>query len=334
MLYITTRNNTDAFTHPHALSNSRSTDGGFYVPFHLPAFTGSELDALKNCSFGETVSKILNLFFNAGLDAGDVDFCIGRTPVRAVNIGQRFFVCETWHNPDANYDYMIKQLSGRIWFSTQEASFWLSVAIRIAVHFSTYGQMISSGYLQEGKTYDIAVHADDPYDLPAVFYAKQMGLPVGMIICGCIDDVYWSLLNRGTLSTKNLSDAVKDSVENLLYCVFGCSAASEFARCCHNGISYSVSAEQKEMLSKVMFAAVVTDNRVDSVISSVYKTNNYILDTKCVAAYAAAQDYRTRAGESRTTLFCADASPIHDRIRICRAANITADQLDAVINKS
>ena len=39
MLYVTTRNNRDAYTARRALTENRGPDGGFFVPFREPVFT-------------------------------------------------------------------------------------------------------------------------------------------------------------------------------------------------------------------------------------------------------------------------------------------------------
>ena len=47
MLYVTTRNNRDAYTAQRVLRENRGPDGGLYVPFREPVFSREEIDALK-----------------------------------------------------------------------------------------------------------------------------------------------------------------------------------------------------------------------------------------------------------------------------------------------
>ena len=51
MLYVTTRNNRDAYTAQRVLRENRGPDGGLYVPFREPVFSREEIDALKEKSF-------------------------------------------------------------------------------------------------------------------------------------------------------------------------------------------------------------------------------------------------------------------------------------------
>ena len=80
MLYITTRNDRDAFTVQHVLTQNNGEDGGLYLPLHFPKFTEEELQSLCAVSFNQRVAAILNLFFSSKLTGWDVDFCAGTPP--------------------------------------------------------------------------------------------------------------------------------------------------------------------------------------------------------------------------------------------------------------
>ena len=99
MLYVTTRNNRDAFTAQRALTENRGPDGGLYLPFREPSFSPEELTELLEQPFNQCVAQVLNLLFRKGLTAWDVDFAAGKNPVRLKELGQRIFVAEAWHNP-------------------------------------------------------------------------------------------------------------------------------------------------------------------------------------------------------------------------------------------
>ena len=47
MLYVTTRNNRDAYTAQRVLRENRGPDGGLYVPFREPVFSREEIDELR-----------------------------------------------------------------------------------------------------------------------------------------------------------------------------------------------------------------------------------------------------------------------------------------------
>ena len=47
MLYVTTRNEHDAYTTHRAIHSLKGTDGGDFLPFRMPALTQEEIAALK-----------------------------------------------------------------------------------------------------------------------------------------------------------------------------------------------------------------------------------------------------------------------------------------------
>ena len=59
MLYVSTRNNSDAYTAYRALHECNAPDGGYYFPFRLPHLSADELYAIKKQGPGETVAYIL-----------------------------------------------------------------------------------------------------------------------------------------------------------------------------------------------------------------------------------------------------------------------------------
>lgn len=334
MLYVTTRNDTDAFTHPRVLTENCASDGGFYAPFHLKVFAPEQILALKNKTFGQNVADILNLFFSAGIQASDVDFCIGRTPVRTASVNYKIVICESWHNADMDYQMIIRQLCNKLCPAADKPSLWTQVAVRIAVYFGIWGLLLAQDVISDDTLADVAVASDGYVDMTAVCYARKMGLPVGTLICGCKDDSLWNFLHRGELPTRNLGITDLFGMEHLIHQTLGCEMARRFVACCEDNQSFSVTEEQRQLLTSGMFAAVVSDKRTMAVISSVYRTNNYIIDSRSVLPYAALQDYRTKAGENRITLFCADRAPTFDADVICDATGITQAELSAIINRA
>ena len=59
MLYVTTRNEHDAYTAHRAIHSLKGTDGGDFLPFRMPALTQEEIAALKDISFGQCVADML-----------------------------------------------------------------------------------------------------------------------------------------------------------------------------------------------------------------------------------------------------------------------------------
>lgn len=309
MLYISTRDRTDSFTAHRVLTENDASDGGMFVPMQMPAFRKEDILALKDKSFGDTVARILNLFFDKKISGWDIEFSVGRSPFQLFDMSHRIVVAQLWHNHGADYRYLESSIYEKLCGSAafcKDVPQWPRIAIRIAVVFGVFTELSRRGC----SCFDIAVPAGD-FLLPiAIWYAGNMGLPVGMIICGCNDDSgVWDLIHRGELSTGSLEVAGLHGVERLLFDAFGREEVRRYLDVCQRRGTYKLKEDHLQMLNNRLYAVVASNQRVGSVIKSVYRTNRYALDSDTAVSYGALQDYRARTGESRLTLILADKSP-------------------------
>ena len=328
MLYVTTRNKTDAYTSYHALCNDSGPNGGMYVPYQLPRLSEEQIGSLKDKSFGQCVADILNLFFSARLEALDVDFCVGKCPAKLVPMSHKIVVAETWHNPDWDFASTVRNLTARMRGadgSSGAPSNWAWIAIRIAMLFGLFGEISRSLHLASDEKLDVAVATGDFTAPMAVWYAQQMGLPVGTIICGCGENgSVWDLLHHGELHT----DAdVPVGLEQLIFGTLGWEHTRDYCEVCLRRGVYTVGEETLEKLRSGMFAAVVSRKRMESVIHSVYRTNTYMLGPDAALAYGGLQDYRASTGETRPSLILAERSAVCAAETVANALGITTGEL-------
>ncbi len=340
MLYITTRSSANTQTAPKALLSDRGDDGGLFVPFQIPAFTGEEIAALAEKSFGQTVAEILNLFFACRLTDLDVEFTVGRQCVNLFAMNHRILVAETWRNPENCYDRTERTLAYRVCDSLgveQKLTSWLKISVRIAVLFGIFGELLRGGMVSVGQKIDIAVSTGDFSAPISAWYARQMGLPIGNIICSCNENnALWELLHLGELhcnaqkvhTTTPLADMVIPAeLERLIHVALGTESATDFANIAERRGIYRPGEEQAKLLRKDMFAAVVSRSRLDALIPSVYRTNSYILGAYTTLAYGGLMDYRAKTGETRPALLLSERSPLCDGEVVAEAMQLTISQL-------
>lgn len=346
MLYVTTRTKNDAFTAARAMNLDRGADGGLFIPFHLTAFSRQEITALAEKSFGQNVADILNLFFATKLTGWDVDMAIGRTPVRHSSMNYRIIVSELWHNLDHRFSRIVNTLAQMIHPDGQiigPPSNWVQTAVRIAVLFGIFGELQKSGQVRADTPVDIAVNTGSLAAPMAAWYGRKMGLPIGTIVCGCNENsALWELLHRGQMDTgvvavqTNTPDddyAIPPDLERLICEACGQEEAGSFFWSCTEGGTYAPTEQSRNALRQGMFAAVVSQDRVESIIPSVYRTSEYILDPYSALAYGALSDYRARYGSSRTVLLLCEKSPISCSETVCQAMGMSVSQLKKRISE-
>ena len=340
MLYVTTRGTQDAFTAYRTMNQDRGPDGGLFIPMRMPMPERSELLSLGQKSFGQNVADVLNLFFGTKLSAWDVDVAIGKNVSVLKPIGNRVVIGELWHNVDGAFDRVISGLTNRVnpdgqWASC--ATDWMKVAVRIAVIFGVFGQLLKSEQVSFTKPMDVAVTAGDFASPMALWYAREMGLPIGNIICGCNDNgAPWDLLHRGAVNTDAVTIktttpeadfALPVGLERLICATLGHDEVARYTWCCMEGRLYEPPEARMDELHRNIFAAVVSKMRVQTIISSVYRTNQYILDIYSALAYGALSDYRSSTGSFGTVLLLTEKSPMCHAAMVAEYMHISTEDL-------
>lgn len=329
MLYVTTRNDKDAYTVYRAMHNATGPDGGGFLPFRFLNFSHEELAALAEQSFGQSVADMLNRFFSCGLTGWDVEFLAGRNAAQLQRLNNRVAVAELWHNAQGEYAYMESALARKI--SGGEANSWMRIAIRISVLTGVYGMLLRAGHISAAQVFDVAVPTEDFTSVMAVWYLRKMGVPVANIICCCNENsVLWDLLQHGEMKTsakKAWDPGVPDQLERLISGVLGVKEACRFSAVVDYGRIYTPPVGTLEMLRKGMTASVVSAQRLQSAIPNVYSTAGYLMGLHTAMGYSGLMDYRAKTGFNRPALLLAERSPLCDHGQVCSAMGWTLSEL-------
>ena len=329
MLYLTTRDRFDTYTAFHALKHDTAPNGGLFMPFKMPKI---QMADLADLTFGECVASVLNQLFSTRLTGKEIEFSIGRNPIRLKSAHQRTVIAELFRNLDGSYEKMERRLAAKICSSfnaEEKTTSWVSIAVRTAVLFGVVTEMRRQE-MGEGLL-DIALPSGD-FKLPmAAVYGRQMGLPIGNIICACGQDSgVWDLLRYGEMRTS-ASEAATAELERLICATLGVAQSISYHNACESGSIFAVEKEDLEKLSRGIFCAVVSDDRIGNAISSVYRTSSCILERGSAIGYSGLLDYRAKTGESRTALLLADCHPADQAGLVAGAMNITEAELRNLI---
>ena len=345
MLYTTTRGKHDIVTAFKAAHNDCYTDGGLFVPFRMQKFDKERLDSFSAISSSQIIADILNDLFACKLTSLDVERVLGRKPIQTLPMGRYLLTVELWHNTGADVNWMVRRLSDAICGDGKRVlpSNWMHIAVRIALLVASYGHLLSSGNIARHLLMDIAVTSGD-FAMPmAAWYARQMGLPIGNIICGCnANGGFWDLLNRGEFSTGDaaihtstpaVDIVIPRNLERLVCATLGIEETKRYLLCCSRGRHYVISEEGLTQLGQGFFAAVISDSRVDSIIPGVMQTTGHILSPYAALAYASLQDYWSMTGHTRTALLIEERSPKLDAKYVSALLHLDESELRRAIGQ-
>ena len=329
MLYVTTRNQREQYPALRTLGQDYGPDGGAFVPFRLPYFGREEVEVLRHMSFGSTMAMVLNRLFLPWLDGVELDFALGRMPVKLTEMSHRIAVAELWHNIHFHFDWIVGELTRRLRVESQQGlpvTAWAELAARIAALFGVFGQLQRTGAVTFDQGMDVAVASGD-FTMPmAVWYARDMGLPVCNVICCDESSAVWDLLHHGQVRT---AEKLPEGLERLIFGRLGEEEALRYVRICRRGGMYAPGEEELTLLQQGMFASVVSARRRARTIANVYAAKGYLMGPEAAMAFAGLQDYRATAGEGRLALILAQRRPADDLETVAGAVGMDPAALKA-----
>lgn len=332
MLYVTTRNEREQFPALRTLGQDRGPDGGFFAPFRINPLSREEIESLKEKSFGGCIAFALDKLFFPKLNGVELDFALGRSPVKVLAMSHRIVVAEMWHNIHLNFDWIVRELTQRLRTDaqlTEPVTEWATVAARIGALFGIFGQLLRSGDVDAEQGMDVAVVSGD-FTMPmAAWYAREMGLPIGNVICSGAQSGIWDLLHRGEV---RLNTPLPAGMERLIFGRLGSEEVSRYLEVCGRGGVYAPAEQQMEALRQGMFAAVVSPRRAERTIANVFRSNQYLLGAETAVAYAGLQDYRATAGEGRLALILAERRPAESLQTVAAAVDMEPQVLKAKLD--
>ena len=194
------------------------------------------------------------------------------------------------------------------------------LAPQIMYYFRAYRDLLDRGEIQLGDKVNFSVPTGNFGDILAGYLAKQLGLPVGTLICASnannvlTDFIRTGVYNRRRPLYKTTSPSmdilVSSNLERLLYLLTGDTqlVAGLMKQLSEEG-EYKVPDSLLAAIQKDFWAAYCDDDRAAKVIGSVYADKHYLLDPHTASGWAAAEDYVSQTGDKGPMVVLSTASP-------------------------
>ena len=213
-----------------------------------------------------------------------------------------------------------EKISEKGWFLSSANSInWGRLLPQIVYYFSAYCDYVNSGKIAFGDVIDFAVPTGNFGDILAGWYAKQMGLPVGKLLCASnsnnvLTDFFESgVYNKNrpfhcTLS-PSMDILVSSNLERLLYCISqDDELVASYMKSLNTEGSYNVSDQIKAVLAENFVGGFCSDESTKKVINDVYIKHDYLIDTHTAVAYETVSRYREN-NAAVPTVVVSTASP-------------------------
>ena len=194
------------------------------------------------------------------------------------------------------------------------------LAPQIMYYFRSYRELLDAGKIRLGDRVNFCVPTGNFGDILAGFLAKQLGLPVGTLICASnANNVLTDFIRTGTYDRRrpllkttspSMDILVSSNLERLLYLLSADTAlVTSLMEQLNTQGAYTVPADLLEKIQSQFWADFCDDSRAAEVIARVYRDNGYLCDPHTAAGWAAAEDYVNQTGDTRPMVVLSTASP-------------------------
>ena len=183
----------------------------------------------------------------------------------------------------------------------------LQMATQEGANVAVYAvRLVEQGNVAWGQPVDFCVPTGNFGDILAGYYAKQMGLPVGKLVCASNkNNVLTDFIKTGTYDARrtfykttspSMDILISSNLERLLYHVSGSSAkvAGWMADLAKTGM-YTVDAETLARIQASFACGCADDTAGAAEINARFEQDNYLCDTHTAVAFCVAETVRSAA---------------------------------------
>ena len=218
------------------------------------------------------------------------------------------------------------------------------LAPQIVYYFRAYRDLLDRGVIQMGQQVNFSVPTGNFGDILAGYLAKQLGLPVGTLLCASnANNVLTDFITTGTYDRRrpllkttspSMDILVSSNLERLLYLMSQDTTlvASLMEQLNREGV-YTVPEGLLAAIQDQFWAGCCDDSRAEALMGQIWQDHGYLCDPHTAAGWAAALDYTAQTGDTRPMVVLSTASPYKFPAAVLSALGLDAtgdgfDQMD------
>lgn len=190
---------------------------------------------------------------------------------------------------------------------------------QVAYYVYSYAKMMEKGLIKAGEKMNVVVPTGNFGNILAAYYAKQMGIPIGKLICASNENkVLTDFIKTGVYDIRrdfyltnspSMDILISSNLERLLYHLSGGNAeeVKGLMESLDKEKVYEVNDKIKEGL-KDFYAGFASVDETNETIGSMYEEYGYLMDTHTAVAYKVYNEYVKETGDNTKTIIASTAS--------------------------
>ncbi len=206
-------------------------------------------------------------------------------------------------------------------FSSANSINWGRLVPQIVYYVSAYCDMVKSERLKLGAPMNVVVPTGNFGNILAAYYAKQMGVPIGKLICASnANNVLTDFLQSGTYNknrpfycttSPSMDILISSNLERLLFMLSGQDAdlTKKLMEQLSATGTYTVTEKMFSAIQELFAAGYCDDEATKRTIRKIFDEYHYLCDTHTAVAVNVYAAYKTKTGDDTPTVIASTANP-------------------------
>lgn len=196
---------------------------------------------------------------------------------------------------------------------------WGRLAPQIVYYFHAYCELIKSGEITLGDTVNVCVPTGNFGNIFAAYLAKQMGLPIGKMVCASnSNNILTDFIKTGVYDrnrrfhltmSPSMDILISSNLERLLYFVAGTEETASYMKQLNTSGRYEVGNDVKAVIEDNFAGYFADETETANTLCKFYNDMGYLADTHTSVALNCAEKYIAEANDNRKMIVVSTASP-------------------------
>jgi threonine synthase len=210
---------------------------------------------------------------------------------------------------------------------------------QIVYYVYAYAKLYANGAIAKDETINVVVPTGNFGNILAAFYAKNMGVNIGKLICASNENkVLFDFFRTGAYdknrefiltSSPSMDILISSNLERLIYRIAGNNADKNAAlmKSLSGSGRYEITPEMQAQLSD-FYGNYTSEQETADVIHDLYEKTGYIIDTHTAVAAGVYKKYKKETGDTDTkTVIASTASPFKFSRSVMKAIDAKYDAM-------
>ena len=228
-------------------------------------------------------------------------------------------------------------------FSSANSINWGRVLPQVVYYVSAYCDLCRDGKLKMGEKMNVCVPTGNFGNILAAYYAREMGIPVGTLICASnSNNVLTDFIRTGTYdrnrkfyntTSPSMDILISSNLERMLFALTqDTDEVKGYMEQLGKTGTYQVRDEVKEKLQAIFKGYCCDDEETRNVVGKIYQQYQYLIDPHTAVAFSALEQYRNETGDDTPCVVVSTASPFKfcDNVLLALGEEEIAQGLDVL----